>query len=141
MPTSRVPTFAQAVPSAQYLLLTTYRRDGTAVATPVWFASNGSRLLAWTDARSGKVRRIRRDSHVTLRTCTLRGKATSGAVEATASVLPAEQGAATQRLLDRRYGLIMRLYRAYTRRASRAGTPAYLAIDHTISEPIVGALM
>ena len=137
MSTARVPTFAQALPSARYLLLTTYRRDGTAVATPVWFASNGSRLLVWTDARSGKVRRIRHDCRVTLRTCTLRGKATSGAVEATASVLPAEQGPATQRLLDRRYGLIMWLYRVYTRRASRAGTPAYLGIDHATSEPVV----
>jgi len=128
VPTTRVPTFAQALPSARYLLLTTYRRNATPVATPVWFAIDGERLLVWTDARSGKVRRIRRDSRVTLATCTLRGRPTSGAAEGTAAVLPPEHGGAVQRLIDRRYGPTMRLYRAYTRLRSGAPTPTYLAI-------------
>jgi hypothetical protein len=66
-----------------------------------------------------------------LRTCTVRGRATSGAAEATASLLPAEQGSAAHRLLDRRYGLVMRLYRAYVRRRSPAAQPAYVAIEWT----------
>lgn len=131
MASTRVAGFAQRLPSARYLLITTYRKDGTPVPTPVWFVRDGSRLLVWTDARSGKVRRIRHDHRVTVRTCTLRGKPTSAAAEATVSVLPPEQGPAVQRLLDKRYGLMMWLYRAYARRASTAGTPAYLAIHLT----------
>jgi PPOX class probable F420-dependent enzyme len=126
---TRVPSFTQRLPSARYLLLTTYRKDGTPVATPVWFIRDGSRLLVWTDARSGKVRRIRRDRQVTVQTCTLRGKPTSAAEEATASILPPKQGPAVQRLLEQRYGLIMWLYRAYSRQSATTGTPAHLAID------------
>ena len=51
--------------------------------------------------------------------------------EATASLLPAELASIAQRLLDRRYGLVMRLYRAYVRRRSPAAETAYVAIEWT----------
>src|SRR5918993_351000 len=58
-PPRRLPT-APALPG-RYLSLTSFRRDGTGVATPVWFVEDGGRLLVETDAGSYKVRRIRRD--------------------------------------------------------------------------------
>ena len=54
---------ALAVPRfhGKYLSLTSFKRDGTGVATPVWFVADGERLLITTDAQSFKVRRIRRN--------------------------------------------------------------------------------
>jgi PPOX class probable F420-dependent enzyme len=34
----------------------TFRRDGTAVATPVWFVADGGTLLVWTGESTWKVK-------------------------------------------------------------------------------------
>jgi PPOX class probable F420-dependent enzyme len=52
-----------AIPG-KYLSITSFRRDGTGVATPVWFVQEAGRLLIQTDASSYKVRRIRRNPRV-----------------------------------------------------------------------------
>jgi PPOX class probable F420-dependent enzyme len=74
--------------TGKYLSITSYRRDGTGVATPVWFVADGERLLVETDAASYKVKRIRRDPHVSVAMCSARGKTMSDPVEAHAEVLP-----------------------------------------------------
>jgi PPOX class probable F420-dependent enzyme len=75
--------------TGKYVSLTTYRRIGAApVATPVWFVTDGERLLVRTDASSGKVKRLRRDPRVTLATCTARGKITGRPVEGTVEIEP-----------------------------------------------------
>ena len=71
-PPDRRPT-PPAVPG-KYLSLTSFRRDGTGVATPVWFVEAGGRLLVETDAASYKVRRIRRNPQVTIAPCTATGR-------------------------------------------------------------------
>ncbi len=43
----------------QYLNLETFRRSGVGVKTPVWFAQEGEMLYVWTQADSGKAKRIR----------------------------------------------------------------------------------
>ena len=58
----------------RYLSVTSFKRDGTGVATPVWFVSDGMQFFAVTDAHSGKVRRIRRNPHVLIAPCRADGK-------------------------------------------------------------------
>ena len=48
----------------KYLNIETVRKNGQTVKTPVWFARDGDALLVWTQADSGKAKRIRRDGHV-----------------------------------------------------------------------------
>ena len=48
----------------QYLNIETFRKNGQGVKTPVWFVEDGETLLVWTEAGSGKARRIRSDSTV-----------------------------------------------------------------------------
>jgi PPOX class probable F420-dependent enzyme len=124
---------AATVIASKYILLTTYRATGEAVATPVWFAEDGERLLVWTGAKTGKVRRIRANGHVTICPCTATGRPTGEAFQATARILPAEQGPAVQRLLDARYGVVKRVIDLYNEAARRIRRrtrvePAYLAI-------------
>jgi predicted pyridoxine 5'-phosphate oxidase superfamily flavin-nucleotide-binding protein len=60
-PAARTSADLGALFPGRYLSVTSFKRDGTGVATPVWFVSDGRRLLALTDRQSGKVRRIRHD--------------------------------------------------------------------------------
>src|ERR1017187_6982171 len=54
----------------KYLSVISFKRDGTSVATPVWFVEEDGRLLVGTDAASGKVKRIRRHPQVRVAVCT-----------------------------------------------------------------------
>lgn len=59
--------------------LTTYRRSGVAVTTPVWIAPAGDVLVLMTGGSTGKVRRLRRDPRVQLQQCSARGRVGPGA--------------------------------------------------------------
>jgi PPOX class probable F420-dependent enzyme len=92
--------------SGAYVALTTYRRDGTAVPTPVWVSSDGAKLYVWTEAGSGKVARIRHRALVLLAPCDARGRPQGSEVDASARVLddPAEVGVVA-RLHRAKYGV------------------------------------
>jgi hypothetical protein len=60
----------------KYLLLTTFRKAGTAVPTPIWFAEDNDKLYVKTRADSGKTKRIRNNPQVRVAPCTIRGKVT-----------------------------------------------------------------
>jgi PPOX class probable F420-dependent enzyme len=90
---------------SRYVSLTTYRKDGTGVATPVWHVLNGGELLVVSDAAAWKVKRIRNNSHVVVTVCGIRGGIAPGApsAEGTARLLD-EAGTETGRkLLARKY--------------------------------------
>jgi len=92
---------------SRYVSLTTYRKDGTGVATPVWHVMNGDELLIVSEATAWKVKRIRRNSHVVIAVCNARGRIAPGAptAEGTARLLD-EAGTQTGRaLLARKYAM------------------------------------
>jgi PPOX class probable F420-dependent enzyme len=99
---NRSPATSPAFPG-KYLSLTSFRRDGTGVATPVWFVETGGRLLVETDAASYKVRRIRRDPRVTIAPCTATGRLRGTPVPAWAELLPDAEVARVERLMARKY--------------------------------------
>lgn len=109
--------------SSKYVLLTTYRRDGRAVPTPVWVVRLDDDLAVWTPVDSGKVKRIRRDPRVTVATCDLRGRDVGPAHPARAELLDREGTDRVRKLIVRRYGLVARLTQLGSRiRRGRAGT-------------------
>ncbi|WP_455351692.1 PPOX class F420-dependent oxidoreductase [Streptomyces sp. SYSU K217416] len=99
-----------------YVSLTTFRRDGTPVATPVWAVSDGSELFIWTKTDSWKVKRIRNNSRVTVTPCDVRGRVPEGA--------PVLEG--TARLLDDTGGIRRLLARKYTWRFWMVDWPAMI---------------
>jgi PPOX class probable F420-dependent enzyme len=103
------PSFADLAKS-QYLLLTTFTKDGRPKPTPIWAAAHGDRLLVITGADSWKVKRIRNTPRITLATCTMRGQATSEPVEGTAVVLDPSQTPAVYDAIGKRYGLVGKLF-------------------------------
>ena len=96
----------------KHALLVTYRRDGTAVPVPVWFALiDDSRLVVHTEERTAKVRRIRRDPRARVVPCDPRGKPLGPGVDASARVLAAtEECERAEAALARRYGRLRRGY-------------------------------
>jgi PPOX class probable F420-dependent enzyme len=91
--------------NAQYVLLTTFRRDGTGVPTPLWVARDGDALVVWTPVGTGKVKRIRNRSEVTVAPCTFRGEATGPSVTGTATVLDPEASRPGKSLIQHKYGV------------------------------------
>jgi uncharacterized protein len=94
---------------SRYISLTTFRRDGTPVATPVWMASRGEELVVYTSRSTGKVKRLRSTSRVLVGPCDMRGRPTGEIVEATARLQDEAETAATISLIRKRYGLQARL--------------------------------
>ncbi|HET7899971.1 MAG TPA: PPOX class F420-dependent oxidoreductase [Candidatus Nanopelagicales bacterium] len=91
--------------ASTYVSLTTFKRSGAAVATPVWVSSDGDRLYVWTQGDSGKVKRIRNDGHVLVAPSDSRGVLQGAAVSGTASVLDAPDDLARVSSLHRaKYG-------------------------------------
>jgi len=74
---------------ASFVSLTTFRRTGVGVSTPVWIARDGDDLIVTTPRQSGKVKRLRNDPRVTLVPCDRRGRVEEGAsvVEGTARIV------------------------------------------------------
>jgi PPOX class probable F420-dependent enzyme len=107
-----------------YVLLTTFRKDGRAVATPVWAVRDGDALAVWSVADAGKVKRIRRSGEVTVAACDFRGNPRGEAVAGHATLTGSARGDdRVRRLLARKYGLIGRLSMFGSRiRRGRDGT-------------------
>jgi PPOX class probable F420-dependent enzyme len=91
--------------AADYVLLTTFRKDGTAVPTPVWVIRIGDELRIWSAPEAGKVKRIRRNGEVQLAPCSFRGQLRGASVNAIARVLPQSEMSALLHGLSRKYGV------------------------------------
>jgi PPOX class probable F420-dependent enzyme len=96
---------------ASYINLTTYRKTGEAVATPIWFAENNGTIYVETGPRSGKVKRIHHTTRVTLEPCTIQGRVTGASVEGNARILNhAEEDTTARAALAKKYGLMRSIY-------------------------------
>ncbi|WP_040870130.1 PPOX class F420-dependent oxidoreductase [Nocardia exalbida] len=92
------------------VLLTTFKKDGTPVGTPVWVAPEGDRIVVWTNPKTWKVKRIRRNPDVTLQVCDGRGRPTAQEVlPGSARILDADGTQRVRDLVASKYGLIGRL--------------------------------
>jgi PPOX class probable F420-dependent enzyme len=123
----------------RYLSVTSFKRDGTGVATPVWFVSDGSRLFAFTDLQSPKIRRIRRDPLVLVASCRVDGKLRDEPVAAHAEVLTAtaDLERVHSLLLARypiSYRIVMLVYRLGRRLRGKQSVAAGAALAITIEQ-------
>lgn len=98
-------TFAD-VAGSEYILLTTFTKDGRPKPTAIWAVVDGDRLIAITQEQSWKVRRIRNTPRVNIAECDRRGKPKGEAVEASAAILDKSANSVTYDALGKRYGLI-----------------------------------
>ena len=91
-----------AIRGQKYISLTTFRKNGTPVATPVWFGEKDDRLYIMTRSDSGKYKRIRNNPKARVAPCTIRGVITGSQFDATTRILPPEHAHARQ-TINRKY--------------------------------------
>jgi len=97
-----IPT---AIQGKNYISLTTFRKNGVGVATPVWFGEADAKLYVMTRSDSGKYKRLRKNPQVRIAPCTIRGRVTGPEFAATASILPAEDWPRARKTIEQKYWL------------------------------------
>ncbi|MGQ9889890.1 MAG: PPOX class F420-dependent oxidoreductase [Aggregatilineales bacterium] len=113
----------------QFMSLTTFRKTGAAVATPVWFAREGDRLYVMTQSESGKAKRIRNNTPgVTVAPCTSRGKVLGPAARGRARFLEGAEAEHARALLRRKYGLMWQAFNVYYRLSGQGRGVVFLEI-------------
>jgi PPOX class probable F420-dependent enzyme len=98
-----------ALSDEKYISLTTYRRDGTPVATPVWAVKLDDQQIGfWTSSGSGKAKRLAHTAHVTVAPCDARGRVKAGAVavDATARLVTGDELAEIRSRIVSKYGVM-----------------------------------
>lgn len=101
-----------ALHDEKYMLLTTFRRDGTPVATPVWVVGlDGEAVGFWTSSGSGKAKRLAHTERVTVQPCDARGriKEGTGAIDATARLVTGDELDAIRERVVAKYGAMTKL--------------------------------
>ncbi|MGH2956827.1 MAG: PPOX class F420-dependent oxidoreductase [Solirubrobacterales bacterium] len=96
----------------KYCLLTTFKRSGEPVPTPLWFGLADGRLYFRTYADAVKLKRIRNNSRVLVGPCDPRGKPKGPMTEATARIVSNEEEPAAEGAVQSNYGLFRRLYKS-----------------------------
>jgi uncharacterized protein len=99
-------TIPPALAGSKYLSLTTFRKNGAAVDTPIWFAERDGRLYFMTRNDSWKYRRIRNNPQVKVAPCTIRGKVTGPHSAGRARVLSEGEWPQAKAVLCRKYWLM-----------------------------------
>ncbi|MFG1932977.1 PPOX class F420-dependent oxidoreductase [Mycobacterium sp. NPDC048908] len=107
-------TFAE-VAKSEYILLTTFTKDGRPKPTTVWAAPSGDGLVVITQEQSWKVKRIRNTPRVTIAVSDRRGNPKGEAVEAIASILDKSANGATYDAIGKRYGLLGKTFNVFSK--------------------------
>ena len=119
--TAATPVLARFV-RQKTVLVTTYRRNGRPVGTPVSLAVDGDHAYLRTFEKAGKTRRIRNDPRVDIAPSTARGRPTGPAIQATARRLEGAEVRRAARLLRHKHPLLHGLLVPLTHRLGRAKT-------------------
>jgi hypothetical protein len=107
------------------VLLTSHRRDGTRVGTPVSLAVDGDRGFVRSPGTAWKVKRIRRDPRVEIAPCTLRGRPTGPSLPALARRLEGDEARQAARALRRRHPVLQGVLVPLAHKLLRCGTAHY----------------
>lgn len=95
--------------TAQYVYFTTYKKDGTAVGTPVWAALDGDAMVIWSATDTWKVKRARRNPQVTVAKCDSRGGKRGQEYTGTAEILDPAGTDHVRAVLAKKYGIVGRI--------------------------------
>lgn len=114
----------------KFTRLTTYRKNGQAMPSPVWFAQEGEKLFIVTQNDSGKIKRIRNNPQVLVEPCTGSGKVLGEAAKGQARILDTNASKHADDVLNRKYGWQKALFGLMWK--VRGTTVAYLEITPAV---------
>lgn len=126
----------RALGRRRYIALTTFRRTGVGVPTPVWVAPADDALVVMTTSTTGKAKRLRNDPRVELQECDARGRVRPGAPVVLGSATVIADPSEVDRLLSghrAKYGWQFRGFRLIehllARRSAKARAAAAASTD------------
>lgn len=126
MPTATAQAAFNNLHGHQYANLTTFRKTGAPVTTPVWFALHDDKVYITTQARAGKLKRIRNSPRIQIGPSDARGASRGPTVEGNARILPPNEETQADQLLSRKYGLLYKLFMLAGR--LRGGERAFIEV-------------
>jgi uncharacterized protein len=97
-----MPTPLEPLKDTKTILLTTYKRDGTPIATPVSIAFDADRAFFRSYHKAWKTRRLRNNPRVEAAPCTMRGKTTGKPIAGRATLLNEDEARIAAGALGRR---------------------------------------
>jgi len=107
------------------IVLTTYKRDGSAVDTPVSIAFDGDRAFFRSYDKAWKTKRLRRNPDVKIAPATVKGTPTGPAIDARATLLDGDQARVAARALARRHRVLQAVVVPVSHRLMRYRTMHY----------------
>jgi len=115
---------------ARYVSLATYRKSGAEVRTPVWAARSGDRLYVFSEAKAGKVKRLRNSPRSAVASCDVRG-GNVGAFHPARTVVVEDRAVidAAYAAFRRKYGWQIRVTNFFSRLSGRYDQRAMLEIE------------
>ncbi len=113
----------------RYVRVTTFRRSGEAVATPMICVLDGEYLYTITRSNSGKAKRLRNDPRVRVGASTGRGKPTGPEVGGNARILERDRGGEVDRAFARKYGTFWMIYNRLGRGRRRDTVIVQIEVD------------
>ena len=124
------PAAFETLDRQPYFSLATFKRNGDAVRTPVWFAGSEGRFYVFTEATAWKVKRLSRDDRVRVAPCSVRGKIQGDWSEGRGRVIDdAKTIEAAYAALQRKYSWQMTLLNLSSRIFGRIDGRAMLEIE------------
>jgi hypothetical protein len=119
-----------------YLSFTTFRKVGTAVATPVWFAGDNGCYYIFSAADAGKVKRLRNGDKAAVAACDFKGKVDGETIAGSAKILEHKQDIdAALAALGRKYGWKMAITNGLSRLSGKYHKRSYIRFTVAAAQP------
>lgn len=110
----------------KYINIETYRKNGLGVRTPIWFIILDGLIYFRTDAKSGKVKRIRNNPDVRIAPCDIRGNVTGKWLDGKTYFANSEESSTVHSMINKKYGFMTTLIRIFNK--IRRTNPVVIAI-------------
>ena len=110
----------------KYINLETYRKNGTAVQTPVWFVIDDGQVFVTTRPDTGKVKRLKNNQSVKIMPCGMRGESKGEWMAGTARFASDSETENAGKLRQKKYGIRARFIGAFAYRGTK---PKVIAIQ------------
>jgi len=98
----------------KYCVLVSYRKNGQAMPSPLWFGTADGKLYFQTSPDGFKVKRIRNNPEVRVAPCTSRGKPVGPPFIGKARVVPDTDASVAERAVQSNYGIGRKIYTLFS---------------------------
>ncbi|MDH5431149.1 MAG: pyridoxamine 5'-phosphate oxidase family protein [Nitrosopumilus sp.] len=103
------------IKSEKYISVETYKKDGTAVKTPVWFTIKDNLVYVVTRDQTGKIKRLKNNHNVKIATCNIKGKISGKWVSGTVEIVGEYETKEAVKRRDKKYGFFSKVARFLTK--------------------------